>query len=51
MKISGHKRTKDFYKYICTTPEEASNKMQELWLARNDMKLIKDAENKLEVAV
>lgn len=51
MKISGHKRTKDFYKYIRITPEEAANKIKELWLARNDMKLIKDAENKLEVAV
>ena len=51
MKISGHKRTKDFYKYIRITPEEAANKIKELWLARNDMRLIKDAENKLEVAV
>lgn len=51
MKISGHKRTKDFYKYIRITPEEAANKIKELWLARNDMKLIKDAVNKLEVAV
>lgn len=51
MKISGHKRTKDFYRYIRITPEEAANKIKELWLARNDMKLIKNEENKLEVAV
>jgi hypothetical protein len=41
MKISGHKRTKDFYKYIRITPEEAANKIKELWLSRNDMKLIR----------
>lgn len=51
MKISGHKRTKDFYKYIRITPEEAAIKIKELWLARNDMKLIKDATDKLGVAV
>jgi integrase len=51
MKISGHKRTKDFYKYIRITPEEAANKIKELWLARNDMKLIKDATDKLSMAV
>ncbi|MDF2189819.1 site-specific integrase [Paraflavitalea sp. CAU 1676] len=42
MKISGHKRTKDFYKYIRITPEEAANRIKELWLARDDMKLIKE---------
>jgi hypothetical protein len=41
MKISGHKRTKDFYKYIRITPEEAANKIKELWMERNDMSLIK----------
>lgn len=51
MKISGHKRTKDFYKYIRITPEEAAMKIKELWLARNDMKLIKDTTEKLGVAV
>ncbi|TXJ27714.1 MAG: site-specific integrase [Chitinophagaceae bacterium] len=51
MKISGHKRTKDFYKYIRITPEEAAIKIKELWLARNDMKLIKDATEKLSMAV
>ncbi len=43
MKISGHKRTKDFYKYIRVTPEEAAVRIKELWLSRNDMRLIKDA--------
>lgn len=41
MKISGHKRTKDFYRYIRISPEEAANKIKELWTARDDMKLIK----------
>ena len=42
MKISDHKRTKDFYKYIPINPEEAANKIKELWLTRNEMKLIKE---------
>src|SRR5450432_1079142 len=41
MKISGHKRTKDFYKYIRISPEEAANKIKELWQTRDDMKLVK----------
>ena len=40
MKISGHKRTKDFYKYIRISPEEAANKIKILWIERNGMKLI-----------
>ncbi|MFT4094549.1 MAG: site-specific integrase [Niabella sp.] len=48
MKISGHKRTKDFYKYIRITPEEAAKKIKELWLARGDMKLIKETVAELE---
>jgi len=44
MKLCGHKRTKDFYKYIRITPEEAEIKIKELWLSSNDMKLIKDTE-------
>lgn len=51
MKISGHKRTKDFYKYIRITPEEAANKIKELWLARNDMKLIKESVEKMDIAL
>lgn len=51
MKISGHKRTKDFYKYIRISPEEAANKIKELWLSRNDMKLIKDNPAGLGIAI
>lgn len=42
MKISGHKSVKDFYKYIRITPEEAARKIKELWLSRNDMRLVKN---------
>jgi hypothetical protein len=38
MRIRGHKRTKDFYKYIRISPEEAANKIKDLWLARDGMK-------------
>jgi len=51
MKISGHKRTKDFYKYIRITPEEAANKIKELWLARDDMKLIKATAKEMGIAI
>jgi integrase len=51
MKISGHKRTKDFYKYIRITPEEAANRIKELWLARDDMKLIKDRTEKIGMVI
>ena len=37
MKLSGHKSVKDFYKYIRVTPEEAGNKIKELWLERDGM--------------
>jgi hypothetical protein len=47
-KIRGHKRTNDFYKYIRITPEEAANKIKELWFARGDMKLIKEAVGELQ---
>ncbi|AEW01141.1 integrase family protein [Niastella koreensis GR20-10] len=40
MKISGHKRTKDFYKYIRISPEEAANKIKELWIKRDGMRLV-----------
>lgn len=43
MKISGHKTEKDFYKYIRITPEEAGQKMEELWLERNNMHAFKSA--------
>jgi len=37
MKISGHKSVKDFYKYIRITPEEAGQKIKELWKKRGGM--------------
>lgn len=37
MKISGHKKEQDFYRYIKITPEEAAQKIQELWIERNNM--------------
>lgn len=37
MKISGHKSVKDFYKYIRITPEEAGQKIKELWNSRGGM--------------
>jgi integrase len=40
MKISGHKSVKDFYRYIKITPEEAGNKIKELWIQRGEMKTI-----------
>jgi len=40
MKISGHKSVKDFYKYIRITPEEAGNKIKELWMQRGDMEVL-----------
>jgi hypothetical protein len=51
MKISGHKPTKDFYKYIRITPEEAAIKIKELWLARNDMRLIKEVTEQLNLVI
>jgi integrase len=41
MKISGHKSVKDFYKYIRITPEEAGQKIRELWKNRGGMKAFK----------
>ena len=35
MKISGHKSLRDFYRYIKITPEEAAQKMKEIWEKRN----------------
>ena len=39
MKISGHKSVKDFYKYIRITPEEAAQKIKELWEKRGEMEM------------
>ncbi|MGN6492896.1 MAG: tyrosine-type recombinase/integrase [Agriterribacter sp.] len=41
MKISGHKNEKDFYRYIRITPEEAAQKIKELWLDRGNMKVFR----------
>ena len=37
MKISGHKSIKDFYKYIRISPEEAGQKIKEIWDSRGQM--------------
>ncbi len=41
MKISGHKNEKDFYRYIRITPEEAAQKIKDLWQERNEMQVFK----------
>lgn len=46
MKISGHKSVKDFYKYIRITPEEAGQKIKELWRSRGGMNAF-NKENKI----
>lgn len=42
MKISGHKSLRDFYKYIRITPEEAGQKIKELWQKRGDFQVEKE---------
>jgi integrase len=42
MKISGHKSLRDFYKYIRISPEEAGQKIKEIWQNRGDMNLVKE---------
>ncbi len=37
MKISGHKSLRDFYKYIRITPEEAGQKIKEIWQQRGEI--------------
>jgi hypothetical protein len=39
MKISGHKKETHFYKYIRITPEEAAQKIRELWEERGNMEM------------
>jgi integrase len=48
MKISGHKSLRDFYKYIRITPEEAGQKIREIWQLRDNMKMIKEKDDKGE---
>lgn len=38
MKISGHKSIRDFYKYIRISPEEAGQKIKEIWMQRGEIK-------------
>lgn len=37
MQISGHKKEKDFYRYIKISPEEAAKIIQKIWQDRNNM--------------
>jgi integrase len=37
MQISGHKKEKDFYRYIKISPEEAAKVIQQIWQERNNM--------------
>ncbi|MDQ6813801.1 MAG: site-specific integrase, partial [Bacteroidota bacterium] len=41
MKISGHKKETHFYKYIRITPEEAAQKIKELWEERGGMEMFR----------
>jgi integrase len=42
MQISGHKREKDFYKYVRIDPEVAAQKIKELWIQRGGLKAFKN---------
>jgi len=42
MKISGHKREKDFYRYIRIDPREAAEKIKELWMEREEMQVFRN---------
>jgi integrase len=47
MKISGHKSLRDFYKYIRISPEEAGQKIRELWQQRGDIEIASHKPDKL----
>lgn len=47
MKISGHKSLRDFYKYIRISPEEAGQKIREIWQQREDIEIISNKPGKL----
>jgi hypothetical protein len=47
MKISGHKTTKDFYKYIKIAPEEAAKKIKAIWDRRTGHSLEFGTQSKL----
>jgi hypothetical protein len=38
MRISGHKKEKDFYKYIRISPEEGAMMIKKLWNEKGRMK-------------
>ena len=40
MKISGHKSLKDYYKYIKIAPEQAGQRIKEIWAKRGGNTLI-----------
>jgi site-specific recombinase XerD len=42
MKISGHKREKDFYRYIRISPQEAADKIKKLWMERDEFEVFKN---------
>lgn len=46
MKISGHKSVMDCYKYIRITPEEAGQKIKEIWQQRGAMELFGELKRK-----
>jgi hypothetical protein len=37
MKISGHKSLKDFYKYIKIAPEQAGQRIKQIWQERGEL--------------
>ena len=37
MKISGHKSLKDFYRYIKISPEQAGQRIREIWQSRGEI--------------
>lgn len=39
MKISGHKSLKDFYKYIKIAPEQAGQRIREIWQSRGEINI------------
>jgi hypothetical protein len=49
MKISGHKSLRDFYRYIRIIPEEAGQKIREIWENRGDMSLVKENVGELDM--
>ena len=42
MQISGHKKEKDFYRYIKISPEEAAKVIEGIWKQRNNMQAFDD---------